>query len=86
MEIEIQNSDLDNASFTIRAWYIYLHHERRREGGGGGERLLNVRPKTGCVKAKIGANRKIDSSRVTDHQENYVKAVVPGSNLIPVKG
>ena len=28
---------LDNASFTIRAWYIYLHHERRR-GVGVGER------------------------------------------------
>ena len=66
---------------------VHILTSRAEEGGGGGgERLLNVRSKTGCVKAKTDASRKIDSSHETDHRQNYLKAVVPGSNLIPVEG
>ena len=46
------------------------------------KKKLFVRPKTGCVQAKIAASRKIDSSHGTDHRENYLKAVVPGSSVI----
>ena len=66
---------------------VHILTSRAEEGRWGwGREAFDVRPKTGRVKAKIGANRKIDSSHVTDHRENYLKAVVAGSNLIPVEG